>query len=134
LFHLLISEATEQMLHTGASARQFRHVLGRAFSHESMVKACKSFHGGTLPAVVTETAGSVTVPPDLQTVAGIFVELQEMRHPADYDLGRQFSRGDVLTLLDKLDDAFEAWRRVRIVPIARFFLALLPLWDKVARR
>ena len=53
----------------------------------------------------------------------MFVDLQEARHEADYDTMRQFSRREVLDLVDRAEQAFVDWNRVRRSVQADTFLA-----------
>lgn len=133
LFHLLIDEATIAMFGAGPQHRGHRQVLARAFSHQAMVEACKSFRGGVLPQAVVAAIGTTLVEPDLRKVASAFVTLQEERHRADYNMALPFSKAEVLNLLVELDEATAAWRRVGRGGTARFFLMALPLWDKLRR-
>ena len=64
---------------------------------------------------------------ELVTIAEAFVELQEARHSADYDTTEVFSRPDVLSTIDLVDQAFAAWKAVKDTPNANAFLAALLL-------
>jgi hypothetical protein len=131
LFHLLIHDATTLVLGRQNAVRPFRHLLARTYSHQSMVATCKIFQGGTFPQNVVAVLGTPVVPPDLRDVAVAFVKLQEARHRADYNLGETFTRSGVKAQLTELDNAFEAWGRVRNNRMARFFLAVLPVWKEL---
>jgi hypothetical protein len=98
-----------------------------------MSSVCKRFSAGTLPAAVTNAVGTVTITSDLRDVAATFVTLQDERHVADYDLAARFTRNGVLTLLRELDNAFEAWARVRDDETSRLFLMMLPLSRELQR-
>ena len=52
-----------------------------------------------------------------------FVDLQEARHEADYDVARRFTRGEVLDLVDRAEQAFTDWKCVRKSIQADTFLA-----------
>ncbi len=80
LFHLLVHEAALHLLRGSAQA-PYRKGLTRAFTHTDMKKASNALIGGTLPVY-----GPITIPADLRAVARAFVDLQEARHRADYDL------------------------------------------------
>jgi hypothetical protein len=133
LFHLLVDEATPMMFGGRHDWRGYRHVLARGFSHQSMAAACKSFRGGTLPTSIAATVGPVSISPELQDLARVFVSLQDERHRADYNLALSFTRTEVIALLDELDTAIEGWQRVRMNGASRFFLMALPLWDQLRR-
>jgi hypothetical protein len=68
---------------------------------------------------------------ELRQVAAAFVQLQEARHEADYDLGRRFSRSEVRDLIDAAERATAAWGRVRKTQQARVYLAALLVYDRV---
>jgi len=121
------------MFTSRADRRKFRHILARGFSHQSMASACKSFSGGNLPQNIGAVLGPGAIPRDLQAVATVFVKLQDERHRADYNLALPFKRSEVRALLVELDNAFQAWQRIRNEEMARFFLMSLPLWDQLRR-
>ncbi len=126
LFHLLIHEAT-RMLVSGAALDNLRTLVARAFAHTTMNEACRSFAAAQLPAAVAAVAPG-PVPRDLREVAQAFVDLQEARHEADYDLALRFSRSEAQALVDQAERAFAAWQRVRGTATAKVFLASLLLW------
>lgn len=133
LFHLLIEEATTMMFGGQLDRKRFRDVLGRGFSHSSMNAACKSFGVGALPTALSNILGLLVIPTDLQTVGSVFVQLQQMRHQADYNMARRFSKSEVLVLVQDAEEAFLAWQKVRNDEAARFFLMSLPLWEQIKR-
>lgn len=59
---------------------------------------------------------------ELYIVAGNFVELQEMRHKADYDLEEPWTYVEAGTALALAETAFESWERVKTEPIAQDYL------------
>lgn len=128
LFHLLIREATAALVSDG----RLRLLVPRAFDHGEMKQACRPFAAGSLPdhiKAVTEP----TVPDDLRTVAEVFVEMQQSRHEADYNMAGTFNRPDALGYVERTRGAFEAWGRVREQQIATVFLVNLLLAKKWAR-
>jgi hypothetical protein len=126
LFHLLIHEAT-RMLVSGASLESLRTLVARAFAHTTMNEACRAFAAMQLPpAVASVVTGPISA--DLREVAQAFVDLQEARYEADYDLAHRFSRSEAGALVDQATRAFAAWQRVRGTLTARVFLTSLLLW------
>src|SRR5689334_17096903 len=89
LFHLLIHEAT-RMLISGGSLDSLRTLVARAFVHTTMNEACRAFAATQLPPAVAAVV-SGPVPGDLREVAQAFVDLQEARYEADYDLAHRIS-------------------------------------------
>ena len=133
LFHLLTEEATLQMLGTAAGRRRMRHAVARSFSHASMARACKAFASGQFPKQVEQIVHPLHIPVDLQVVAWTFTTLQNARHRADYNLAAPFQRAEVIALVESAEQAVEAWHRVKMDDASRFFLASLPLWDRMER-
>jgi hypothetical protein len=81
------------------------------------------------------TQALLTLPfdPALVGVLRSFVDLQEARHEADYDLARQWRRFDVLKYVQAAGDAFDNWQKVRNTPNATVFLTALLLQRQWAR-
>lgn len=126
LFHLLIHEASRSF----ATNKALRLLMSRAFIHSEMNKASKSFAGGTLPQRFNTVSGGQAVPPNLRDVAKAFVELQQARHEADYNLARSFSRAEAQALVDRADQAFNDWQAIRNDDLARLYLVCLLIWDR----
>lgn len=131
LFHLLVAEAAG-LFRGGESIRR---VVARTPSHGEMNAAAKSVGGGTFPSALARAAGGkAAVPPRLRNVASTFVDLQQARHEADYDLDRVFSKGETKDLLDQVDGAFRDWARVRKTAEARAFLVGLLFFNTLKGR
>jgi len=132
LFHLLVDEAVLGLV-KGPDPDGLRNLLRRAFDHGEMRTMCAAFSGGTLPASLAATLGG-PVPADLRRVAKVFLELQQARHEADYDLSRSFTRADVQGLIAKTRDAFHGWEAVRTSEAARLYLAALLTGERLRKR
>ena len=76
--------------------------------------------------------GGTNIPPELNTVARIFIQLQQHRHTADYDNSKKWSRTDVVNVLTLATDAFNAWLAIRTQDAAQDFLLqlFLPKWPR----
>jgi len=128
LFHLLINEGTLRLV--PSSPERLRTQVQRAFAHGEMKNACEQIakSSGVLLGLVISPLEA-----ELKTVAEVFVELQQQRHLADYDLSQSFNRIDVLGIIAKANSAISAWNRVRNAPNANVFLAALLLssrWNR----
>lgn len=109
--------------------------LGRAYAHGVMKEACKSFGGGTLKKAVSKGLPShFAIPGEVQKLASTFVELQERRHLADYDLWERFRRSDVLFLINEVDTRVHAYLSSPTTNEKRFFLSCLWAWKELANR
>jgi uncharacterized protein (UPF0332 family) len=127
VFHLLIQDATRSLV----SRPELRTRFGRAFEHGDMKQASRAFANPTAP--LATLTGGVAIPPNLRRVASAFVELQEARHEADYNVDRSFTRLDSANLVSRAAEAFANWDTIREDQAARLYLAALLLWKKWSR-
>jgi len=133
LFHFLIEEATRLTVgaaHNRAALRQF---AGRAFVHSKMKSVCDEFTKASPKSDALKPFWptlSVHGNADLETVAENFIDLQEARHDADYNLSRHFTRQDAATAADQAKDAIDAWNCLKVAnePLALLFALSLMLW------
>ena len=117
IFHLLISEATSNW-----ARPELRNQLGRCFDHNPMKSACESQVAQINTAFKTGSGFLPEVDPDLLTVANAFVQAQQRRIDADYNLAREWGPSDVAAHISSVDDAFHAWGRIRQDAKAQAFL------------
>jgi hypothetical protein len=127
LFHALLYEATHLLFPNTPS--ELRHRASRAFSHSEIKNACSKFakSGGI--------SGLTTAPIDsnLVDIATAFVDLQQARHDADYNLSEIFDRVQVIGYIDQARDAMAKWKAVKNTPNANVFLSATLIhnrWDK----
>jgi hypothetical protein len=78
---------------------------------------------------------STLVSRELRAVADAFIDLQEQRHVADYDLAAPtFTRQAVLVHVQRAEQAFADWEVAwRDDPLGPLFVFLLLTVDKVAK-
>jgi hypothetical protein len=135
LFHLLVADAAKRLSPTKPASL---HVLiQRAFNHGDMHTVCRSFADGHDAAIKNRKPGNpppatrllLTLPldPGLLAVVEAFVDLQEARNDADYNLNKPWNRLDVLTLIQAVRQAFADWASVRSTPTAAVFAVALVL-------
>ena len=134
LFHFLIDQSSRFFVGGVRRRREFRRILVRAYGHGEMAAAARAFRGGSFPSLVIRTLGAVTVPVELRDLAQLFLDVQEQRHLADYDLAVSFLRADVIAIVDQVEKCIEAWTSLRIDPAAEFFLIYLLISDKIRNR
>jgi hypothetical protein len=100
-----------------------------------MKHACASFSGGTLKAAVAKgLPPTFQIPREIRTLASTFVELQEKRHLADYDLTERFTRSDVMALIEQAETVIEEFAELPPSNERKFFLACLWAWSGLANR
>jgi uncharacterized protein (UPF0332 family) len=105
LFHLLISETVAYW-----RLENQRSTLARAFEHGKMKNAsrrCDSTNAG------------------VKAVADAFVQLQQVRHLADYDNNKLWTRVEVNSHINTARNAFIIWSRIREAPDAQDYLLSL---------
>ena len=112
LFHRLVAGATDLL--AGGPARGTRRymIVYRSFEHKRMAEVCRQIANGTIR---TEVGGNFDV--SLQECATAFIELQQIRHEADYDPFASIALSDAktavvraTTAIQRLNDSPEADR------------------------
>jgi uncharacterized protein (UPF0332 family) len=126
LFHLLVSEASRRF----AQEDELWQRLNRVYSHSKMNAVSKEFANGSWPKAFNPVKGKFPIPQELKDVAQAFVDLQQARQNADYDLTKRFSRDDALDLVEQAEQAFRDWALVRQTDLARIYLGCFLLWDE----
>ena len=128
LFHLLIRDAVVNWRHADQHAR-----LARAFDHKRMKDASTAIlkEIGNIPIQSTAGADPEQVSRfRLSTVAQAFVDLQQARHKADYDIGEPFGPVDAAVDVAQARLAFVTWADVRDEPLAQRYLYSLLFRDR----
>lgn len=119
LFHLLIEEATLNWKHPEA-----RGVLARVFDHGPMRQAADKKAAelnGYFKGAPVE-GKERTIADHLHFVAETFVQAQQDRNEADYNVARNWDRTEVLVYIKEIAEAFKSWEVVRDEPAAQAFL------------
>ena len=139
LFHFLGEEGTKLIIGTAHDRTKLRQFAGRSLIHGKMKNVCEEFIKGTPKSDLLKPFWSrlrVTASADIKTIAEAFINLQELRHSADYDLAHAFTRQDAETAADQAKDAMDAWNRVRTAneELALLFVLSLMLWPGLGGR
>jgi uncharacterized protein (UPF0332 family) len=126
LFHLLTSEASAlYAAEFGLAAR-----INRTLNHGEMRKVSSMIANNKLPKGVQAPRARYITPKEVKTVANAFVDLQQARHEADYDLTRTFIRKEALEFVQMAREAFESWEAAKKTDDARLYLACFHLWKR----
>nr|WP_294544670.1 hypothetical protein [uncultured Rhodopila sp.] len=138
VFHLLVAEGSRLL--SPAQPAGIRLAVARAFDHGQMRAVCVGMVPGRArqpgnKGIPRSTHGLLTFPldPALVSVFDAFVELQEIRHQADYDLAKEWTRLEAEDYVRLARAAFADWARVRTTPNAAVFLTALLLRRHWAR-
>lgn len=125
LFHMLIRDGALRLMPSAPAT--LRDQAQRAFTHGEMRNACEVFSRSS------KAYAHLLVTPledGLQSVAEAFVELQQLRHAADYDLSQAFDKVTVLEAIELAKTAMADWHKVRDKPNSNVFLAALLLHSR----
>lgn len=133
LFHLLAESGSYQMAPNRPPELHLQ--IRRAFDHAEMKQVCRQFGAGGVANLPVETRTLITEPLEtsLIEIARTFVDLQNARHDADYNLRESFGRTKVLELIESVEEAFRNWKGLEDSLNRRVFLAALVFqrrWSK----
>jgi uncharacterized protein (UPF0332 family) len=141
LFHFLIEESTALLFGTGQRQVAVRQLAARAFVHGKMKSACAEFikrNPQHVQALRQPFWAKLTIAGNrqLQLIAQTFIDLQNQRHIADYDLTVSFSRQDALNTVLRAETAATAWRQLGAASpdVSRLVAMRLLLWPSLAGR
>ena len=118
LFHLLVDAAARRLV-SGSDRQALRNCLARAFAERNVSPRLSPGLNG-LP-----------LQEEIVRVAAAFVDLQQHRHEADYDMGRRFTRLEVLNIVSDAGRAFVDWRVVRNSVQGDTFIVGLLTFEKI---
>ncbi len=133
LFHYLIHHSTCLLMGSQASESSFRNILARGYDHRSLREACDSFRRSKIlkDRFKDLDPAGYAVPDEIQDIAAVFSVLQEMRHLADYNLNRKWSRGEILAMIDQTERSIQVFDQLKLKdPHRSFFLGNLIAWSK----
>ena len=133
LFHFLIEESTLLAVGTSNASRPLRQLMGRGFSHTAMKGASAEMSKPTPFDLLKPfwPRYGVSSSRELQRVARVFVELQQERHRADYDLSRPFTKAEAEYLIGQSPITFDSWNQLKTGDreLARFYSLCLLNWN-----
>jgi hypothetical protein len=92
------------------------------FNHGQMRNVSEHYANPKSKPFTGEDPGVVS---NLRLVAKTFVQLQNQRHIADYDNGKQWTRADAIEEFLAAGIAFGAWGKIRNENIAQEYLVSL---------
>ncbi|MGA1263276.1 MAG: hypothetical protein ACO331_05125 [Prochlorothrix sp.] len=128
LFHLLIASGSQVITQKVA----LRPHVARTYQHGDLKKAANSilliqvaYQSGRQPSQQLQWLGQflrLPIEPELSFVCQTFIDLQELRHQADYDLSQSFSRLQAATAVSQARAAHVSWKAIRHSHNAEIFL------------
>ena len=130
LFHRLVDDATRTLISRGHRT-PLRQVVSRAFYHKDMRSISKSLAAGTPPDRISAAFCPMPINPTLKSVAQAFLDLQEVRHQADYNSYRLFTRRETIYNHQLAVHAIHDWAKIRKTSQADAYLTGLLLIDRI---
>jgi hypothetical protein len=115
LFHLLIDASTAR----GVATVDLRPYVARNFEHRQMLAVCRRYSALTVDLI------GQPVPAEIPRVADSFVQLQNARHKADYNVKDLVTPTEAQTFVQMARDAFTDWGVVATNPAADTYLTEL---------
>jgi hypothetical protein len=122
LFHLLISEATSNW-----ARPELRAILDRCFDHGPM-KSASETKVSQINALFKDNSlegAEKSLNFHLRTVANAFIQAQQRRNDADYNLAKDWTPVEVATQIGSVSEAFKSWSIIRGEVLAQAFLVSL---------
>ncbi len=122
LFHLLVSETTANW-----ARPELRAILGRCFDHGPMKTASETKVSQINTAFKDDPpeGAEKTVATYLRTVANAFIQAQQRRNDADYNLAKQWTPVEVDKQIASVNEAFQTWNIIRDEAVAQAYLVSL---------
>ena len=122
IFHLLIAEATANW-----SRPELRTILGRCFDHGPMKTASETKVSQINKELEDNPADGPkkAVANHLRTVAKVFIQAQQRRNDADYNMAREWTPVEAYAQIASVREAFRSWHAVRDEAAAQAYLVSL---------
>jgi hypothetical protein len=131
LFHEVVDQAVDHTLKGRRPAAEVRSRLRRVVTHKAIKDAAGWLTQGKPPRVIEEMLAATTAPRDLVLVCRLFIELQEARHRADYELTARWTLHEARLQVEKAKRAVTKIRTLDHDSAFRVFLLGCLLGDRL---
>lgn len=121
LYHLLVDAAVRRIA-PGEDRDALRACLARAFDHNQMRIVAQQFSNRNLSPKLEPSLKGKPLQKRIVRFSGTFIDLQQARHEADYDVARQFTRREALEFVGRAEKAVSDWGKVQKSLQAHTFL------------
>jgi len=111
VFHKILHAAALRFMGPGQEKAAGYAILYRSFDHRHMKMVCEALQVSTLKDKFKYHLRRNNVSQEMRNFAGIFPDLQDARHLADYDPAVEFLPSDVSSLIDAAELAMAAFDR-----------------------
>jgi uncharacterized protein (UPF0332 family) len=117
LFHFLLEEIARRIVGTHNDLLERRRILMRTITHKGIKTTLEKVRGNAIHESVAgylkpvgAAAGQARPPAFIRSFANAFIDAQDKRHEADYDLNETPDEEDARVLADRVKNAIDAWR------------------------
>ena len=139
LFHYLGEECAKLTVGVANDRTSLRQFAARAFVHGKMKAVCEEFTKSPPKSDLLKpfwATFGVANNLEVRTIAENFLDLQEQRHLADYDLSQRFLRQNAIFAANQVQEAMNAWDILKNQheKLALLFALSLMLWPGLSGR
>lgn len=122
LFHRLVDDAACRICANPA----LQPYIARSFSHTALKDSANKLIAQAKPSQQAWPRALLSMPMDAEliNVCTTFVDLQALRHSADYDTAASFKRAEVIAAVSRAQAAHQDWAVARTTNNATVFLLL----------
>jgi uncharacterized protein (UPF0332 family) len=112
LFHFLISEASSRILPQRSAV--LRQAISRSISHADIKNVCDQLIKKDLQTMKQQVRSMLPRLPTalIRSLCESFIDLQQSRHAADYDLGTAVKKLKAEESVKRAQNAIASWRHV----------------------
>ena len=112
VFHCILRAAADRFMGRSEAVSAGYALLYRSFDHRHMKTVCGALRASTLKERFRRHLRGDSVSQEVRGFAGIFEELQDARHTADYDPVASLVTSDVVALIEAAVVAMDTFDRV----------------------
>jgi|ERR1700728_152641 hypothetical protein len=117
LFHFLLREIGRSVVGKEGKSLRRRRILARTISHKGVRTALDKVRGNTVDKTVADflgapgsASGTVATPHFVAELAKVFIDAQDKRHEADYNLNEWLAEADAKLLSNRVRASMAAWQ------------------------
>ena len=105
VFHAVLTAGADRLFGAGLRGTPGYTIVYRSFDHGRLKRVCEGIARSVPSPTLQRQIGRASVHVDLRDFARSFVELQDLRHRADYDPGIALVQNDAVAAIDRAERA-----------------------------
>lgn len=109
LFHTILTAGADRLFGASDRSEAGDAIVYRSFDHSRLKRVCEDITKSVLSPTMRRQLGRAVLHDDMRDFARSFVELQALRHGADYDPDIDFQRSDALAAIDRAELAIASF-------------------------